>query len=571
MQTVPLPVSIITITDFSFEKKLPLLFDCIRNQHYNNILQWIFIDQSKTPEEKLFNKIIVDQFAESDLSFNILFLNDTMNITDNISGDIIVSMQPDTYYMPTFIQYCVTNMTTHNLNYFCYGNLIISDVVLGKSFMSQVMDIANVVYTKQYMKNEMKGTLNYPSKPMNIIDPSYQLIKLVDDMVNIVFRKLMIATIFKSNDTWQEISHNELPQYIESPTYAPYDIVYFLGGHSIEWDPTNKALGGSEQAVVHLSKEWVKLGKKVAVYGVFKNNMKVDGVDYIVWDMFPFHQKIRNLIVWRHCGITMLLELKVMADNIVVDFHDNFSYTLCHLDQNKLKLFFNNVNKINLKSMYHKLCLEEYFEKKLGIKLQTPVNIILNGVRVEDFKEKNNIVRNPYRFCYCSSYDRGLETILDKIWSHIYKEEPLAELHVYYGMEHLYDIAFKTRLQLLMGQPGVMDHGRQPLETIRREKYTSSFHLYLNNSVAEIDCISIRESLVTGCIPVISRFGVFADRHGIQYDFDPNNDELCRSIALDLVGKMRNNLFMENARNQLLQSNTIITWEEVAKQWLDTM
>jgi len=116
-----------------------------------------------------------------------------------------------------------------------------------------------------------------------------------------------------------------------------------------------------------------------------------------------------------------------------------------------------------------------------------------------------------------------------------------------------------------------MDHGRQPLETIRREKYTSSFHLYLNNSVAEIDCISIRESLVTGCIPIISRFGVFADRHGIQYDFDPNNDELCRAIALDLVGKMRNNEFMENARKQLLQSGTIVCWEKIAKQWLDTM
>ena len=106
---------------------------------------------------------------------------------------------------------------------------------------------------------------------------------------------------------------------------------------------------------------------------------------------------------------------------------------------------------------------------------------------------------------------------------------------------------------------------------IVREKYLSTFHLYLNNSIAEIDCISIRESLVTGCIPVISHFGVFSERHGIQYDFNPNDDEKCRAIALDLVGKMRNNEFMENARNQLLQSSTIVGWEQIAKQWLITL
>jgi hypothetical protein len=50
----------------------------------------------------------------------------------------------------------------------------------------------------------------------------------------------------------------------------------------------------------------------------------------------------------------------------------------------------------------------------------------------------------------------------------------------------------------------------------------SSFQLYVTNTISEIDCISIKESVLAGCIPIISNFGVFEERDGIHYDF---NDE----------------------------------------------
>ena len=90
----------------------------------------------------------------------------------------------------------------------------------------------------------------------------------------------------------------------------------------------------------------------------------------------------------------------------------------------------------------------------------------------------------------------------------------------------------------------------------------------MNNSVAEIDCISIRESLVTGCIPVLSTFGVFKERNGLQFNWDPSNDTLCKMIAMDLVAKMNDNKFMISAREQLMKSETIIGWDTVAKDWL---
>ena len=137
-------------------------------------------------------------------------------------------------------------------------------------------------------------------------------------------------------------------------------------------------------------------------------------------------------------------------------------------------------------------------------------------------------------------------------------------------MEHIYDESYKNRLRQLMSQPGVMEHGRQSMDMVIREKHMSTFHLYLSTSVAEIDCISVRESLVAGCIPIISNFGVFAGRHGLQFNWDPSNKELGKSVASDIINKMNNKQFIESARTQLMGSNTIIGWNDVAKQWLQT-
>jgi hypothetical protein len=193
----------------------------------------------------------------------------------------------------------------------------------------------------------------------------------------------------------------------------------------------------------------------------------------------------------------------------------------------------------------------------------------MNGLRIDNFKNNNNnYIRNPFRFCYCSCYSRGLEIILEKIWPIIYNKEPKAELHIYYGMDYVFDDKYKLKINLLMSQCGVMDHGRQPMDMIIREKYLSTFHIYLNNSIAEIDCISIRESLITGCIPIISTFGVFNERHGIQYDFDIS-DKKCNNIANDIINKMYDFNFINNSREQLLKSSTIISWYDIAKEWIN--
>ena len=100
---------------------------------------------------------------------------------------------------------------------------------------------------------------------------------------------------------------------------------------------------------------------------------------------------------------------------------------------------------------------------------------------------------------------------------------------------------------------------------IIREKRLSTYHLYITDSVAEIDCISIRESLVTGCIPLLSNFGVFGERDGIHFDLNEMN-----MIPIKIIQMMKTQTpeTLNNIRQELLKSPTIVDWRTISNTWV---
>jgi hypothetical protein len=578
-------------------------------------------------DEGICNKVLVNELIASDKSikFEIKYipyqsfknLSQLKNIANSFAlGDYIIWMDDDDYHMSGRIEYSVNKLLFNNRQIGGSLNIYMHDIDLGETFKTNLPNtdktsiIPNsLIYHRNYLKNNkysddinyyfdefdfVKNTASY----FEVLIPETTLVKMIhrentenkkqltlnaskhnnDKFIKLEssVRKFLIPDDFYSRYLNILKSETKTETKIETETnvdYINYDIVYFTGISGLKWDPEDKTLGGSEQAVVHLSENWVKQGKSVVVYGFFNEEKNVNGVEYKHGNTFPIDKKSKVLILWRSLAVVVFLEIEPLADKIILDLHDNFSYTLAHFDRPKLLKLLEKVTKANFKSEYHKKCFEEFIQGKIE---PSDYNIILNGIRIESFKnikclnDDKIIIRNPYRFCYCSSYDRGLEYILTYMWPHIYKQEPRSEFHVYYGMNHIYDENFKDRLKQLLAQPGVMDHGRQSMDMVIREKHLSTFHLYLSNSDAEIDCISVRESLVAGCIPVISNSGVFIERHGLQFNCDPTNAELGKIIAEDLVNKMRDSQFVSNARQQLMASDTIIDWFDVAKKWLDT-
>lgn len=584
-------VSIVTVTQYKRFNLLKLLYKNILNQTYKNIIEWLIIEGSDNINDAQLNEKLINNF-KLNTSIVINYIPYTQNNNygkllnnglKNVLGDIIVHMDDDDYYFPSRIQHCVDKLTNNNyINILNCSNIYIYDIILDYTIKLNLKDCINInslAYTKTYIKNnnfeEIEGNNNIikqiNQESVNILNSDNTVIKIIHNENNfinnkryIVMNEIIINNTISLPNMIPEEYYKEYKKELVDETELKYDIIYFTGGTGIIWDPNDLSLGGSEQAIVHLSENIKKQGKSIVVYGNFENDYKLNGIEYIKWDKFPFRKKMKNVILWRHHGINMIMNLKMNIENIYIDFHDNFSYTLAYLDQMTLINFFKNVKKYFFKSNYHKICFEEYINTKLN---SDNYAIIPNGVRKESFLNNESYIRNPYRFCYCSCYSRGLEIILEKIWPIIYNSNPKCELHIYYGMKY-FDDKFKNKIKLLMSQPGVMDHDRQPMEMIIREKYLSTFHLYLNESIAEIDCISIRESLITGCIPIISNFGVFKERHGIQYKWEPDNDELCNKIANDIITKMNDIELINNIRNKIMNSNTIISWDNISEQWL---
>lgn len=591
-------VSIITITQLKRFESIKILLDLIKAQTYSNIIEWVIVEGSKTESDAEINKKNITEFIEtikSELVFKIVYvqreksvkLGELRNIGNRkCQGDITVCMDDDDYYPPDRVSHAVSKLTeSNNLIAGCSGHLMydydLNILVQMKQFGPYHSVNSCMAWKKEYLKKnlhdpekdfgEEQSFTNNFTNPMIQLDPFSTVILSSHSSNTYSKKKFFIAQLNQIPNSIDKVIeksiNNFIPENIQSryrTFFSPsnpeqdYDIVYMCGSFSISWDPEDKKLGGSEQAVVNLSENWVKIGKSVIVYGEVPNKI-TNGVVYRQSDKFDFNRKYKNLILWRNFGLSSIIPLNVKADFMAVDVHDNFIGQVGTI----FSKFYTKCNKVFLKSNYHKQCLLNNVDKNTD---QSNIVIIPNGIRVNRFNSQpEETQRNPYRFCYCSCYTRGLDKIIRILWHIIYSYEPRAELHVYYGMNGIQDQNQKNYLTQLLAQPGVMDHGRQPIDMIIREKYLSTFHFYISNTESEIDCISIRESLVTGCIPLISNFGVFKERQGIHFDFETEKD--IKMAAIQIINLLKNPSQIKEFREKIKSDSTIIDWETIALEW----
>jgi hypothetical protein len=134
-------------------------------------------------------------------------------------------------------------------------------------------------------------------------------------------------------------------------------------------------------------------------------------------------------------------------------------------------------------------------------------------------------------------------------------------------MNNIQDENYKKALLELIAQPGVMDHGRQPMDIIVREKYMASFHIYIT-TILEVDCITVRESLATGCIPLLSNYGVLKDREGVHFDLALQDPKCYINIATKIMQLVRQGNLLDVYRSQYQASKLLVTWKDVAEMWL---
>jgi len=348
-------------------------------------------------------------------------------------------------------------------------------------------------------------------------------------------------------------TRRRVPKPIKGQIWPSNSIVYICGACPVEFGPSDKDLGGSEQAVVQLSKCWAKQGYQVVVYGNLKE-CKKDGVEYRAIEELNLADTFHVAIFWRSFGIRLLPLIKAKVR--LIDLHDSWDPKNYVAPKQILEL----ADYVMVKSKYHRSLYPYIPDNK--------IKIIMNGVQVSLFEGIAQEKRDPHRFIYASTYERGLEPILQYTWPKIKKAIPDATFHIFYGMNRLAKTPLGHRLTRLFKQPGVQEHGRVDLEEIAKQKYKSGFHLYVSNSATEIHCFSVRESLLCGSIPVIGTDYVFSERDGIHITGSTDRSTTYKKAASVIIGSIkRGPEYLEKKREEFKKSKTIVSWETVSEMW----
>jgi len=128
----------------------------------------------------------------------------------------------------------------------------------------------------------------------------------------------------------------------------------FGAKHFEKWTPENlnKGIGGSESAVIYLSREWVKQGYKVVVYcDCGDDSGFYDGVEYRHYNTINWKDEFSTLILWRS---PHLLDIPVLnAKRLFYDAHD-----IEHIPNWNAKRV-EKVDKVFFKSSWHRTNLPQ--------------------------------------------------------------------------------------------------------------------------------------------------------------------------------------------------------------------
>jgi glycosyltransferase involved in cell wall biosynthesis len=185
------------------------------------------------------------------------------------------------------------------------------------------------------------------------------------------------------------------------------------------------------------------------------------------------------------------------------------------------------------------------------------------------------IIRNPYKCFYGSSYDRGLQQLLE-MWPDIIKAVPQATLTVRYGWQ-LFDkfysnnpssMMWKARIVEMLGQPGISAHGRLPQPELEKEMRSCGIWSY-PTTFGEINCINALKAQAFGLEPVVVNYAALKEtvQFGRKVDGDIYDQETKEEYKKQLIDALKNPMSEEKREEMMKWAKEKYAWEKIAKEW----
>lgn len=363
-----------------------------------------------------------------------------------------------------------------------------------------------------------------------------------------------------------------LKKEFEKSKWPSGTIAIMTGDTAIdEWGPWSlkDGIGGSEEAIIRISRHLTDLGYKVVIFGKVGPNTGIDehGVMWRnYWDC-NLEDEFDIFVAWR---APFIFDKKIKARKKYLWLHDVMEpgeFTPQRIA---------NFTKCIVVSKYHRSLFPMIPDEKILLSG--------NGIDPVEFEAMDGKVeRDPHKVFYGSSHVRGL-AYLYEIWPEVKKAVPDASLDVYYGRES-YDAVHKGNPERMKWMDdmqakakqleGVIDHGKVSQDDITRHIFESGVWAY-PCPFPEVSCISAMKSQAGGAVPVSSDFAALNET--VQFGTKINIPVLSSGVGdMDKakLEEFRDKLVwwllhpeeQEKIRPKMMAEVRKWSWKQVADQW----
>lgn len=474
----------------------------------------------------------------------------------------------------------LTTLERNPLDYTFRTYLLLAETYLGLggSYLDKALEYA-------------KKALKYKRKDKNV----KQYVKIIEQVVedkHLTEKTLAIVKALKKNKEKDKIKTlmQSLPKQLEdnpiivrlrdedSFQWPEKSIVIMTGDTALDaWGPWSlgEGIGGSEEAIIRLSRHLRDLGYRVVVYG--KPSDRAGLYDGVMWRNYweaNLDDKFDIFVAWR---APFIFDKKIDARKNYLWLHDVVEpgeFTGVRLS---------NLDKVIVLSKYHRSLFPMIPEEKILMSS--------NGIDPEEFElgqtcdlEDGAFVtrasdvpeRDSHKIFYGSSHVRGL-AYLYEIWPEVKKAVPDATLDVFYGRES-YDAVHKgnpermkwmdNMMEKARTLDGVTDHGKVSQTDIVRHALSSGIWAY-PCPFPEIYCITAIKAQAAGAVPVASNYAALDEtiQFGHKQPLGEFNEKDLENYKKQLIWWLKHPEEQEKIRPKMMKWARTISWENVAKGW----
>lgn len=361
-------------------------------------------------------------------------------------------------------------------------------------------------------------------------------------------------------------------RFYERPKTWPGDSIAIVCGASAlgHWGPWSlkEGIGGSEEAVIQLSKQLTNFGWDVTVYAT--PGLKAGTHDGVHWKHYwEFNQKDQFDVVisWRNPQVfdtKFAARKKYLWLHDVIDAHE--------LTDQRLK----NLDKVIFVSQYHADLYDIPADKKFASG---------NGIDPEAF-EGIKVKRNPKKVIYMSAHERG-QDLLQRIWPDVLKAVPDAEAHCYYGWSGFDHVnrdnpeRMEWKANLIAEQKTLKnftDHGKIGHEDIIKEIFSAGVWAY-PTAFDEVYCITAVKAQAGGAWPVYSNHAALKDmvKYGDKVEIGSQKidghdvgiwtEAKLKEFTKKLIHRLQNPATDKQRAEMAVWAKTNMSWAQTAQGW----